>query len=97
MRGKDNSTNNSKKPADWSIVINKSPNKSKEVVYHGDRTNESLPPTVVSKAIEEDDNVHQSNDFNGSKPPDFIEVTATASISKRTEVPKLVTKRRVSL
>ena len=57
LRGKNDPTNNSKKPADWSIVINKNPNKSKEVVYHGDRTNESLPPTVVSKAIEEDDNV----------------------------------------
>ena len=83
------------------IVIDKSPNKSKEVVNHGDRTNESLPPIVISKAIEEDDNVHQSNGLNGSKdfkPLDFIEVSATASISKKPEaILKLVTKRRVSL
>ena len=33
LREKDNSTNNSKKPADWRIVINK------KLVNHGDRTN----------------------------------------------------------
>ena len=101
MREKNDPANNSKKHTDWRIVIDKSPNKSKEVVNHGDRTNESLPSIVVSKAIEEDDNVHQSNDLNGSKvskPLDFIEVSATASLSKKPEaILKLVTKRRVSL
>ena len=88
MKGKDDPTNNSKKPADWRIVIDKSPNKSKKVVNHGDRTIESVPPTVVSKTIEEDDNVHQSNDLNGSKvskPLDFIE-TSDPKVAKAGDV-----------
>ena len=47
-------------------------------VNHDDRIDKPLPPIVVSKAIEEDDNVHRSNDLNGSKvskPLDFIEVS----------------------
>ena len=78
MKRKDDPINNSRKPADWRIGIGKNPNTSKEVVNHGDRTNESVPPTVASKAVEEDDNVHQSNDLNGSKvskPLDLIEVS----------------------
>ena len=81
MREKNDPANNSKKHTDWRIVIDKSPNKSKDVVNHGDRTNESLPTIVISKATEEDDNVHQSNDLNGSK--------VTVSISK-----KRLTKRK---
>ena len=69
MKGKDDPINNSRKPADWRIVIGKNPDTSKEVVNYGNRTNESVPPTVLSKTIEEDHNGHQSSDLNRSKVP----------------------------
>ena len=88
MKEKDDPINDSRKPADWRIVTGINPNTSKEVVNYGDRINESVPLIVVSKTIKEDHNVHQRNDLNGSKVPktlNFVEVSATVSMSKKPE------------
>ena len=87
-KGKDDPMNNSRKPANRRIIFGRNPGTSKEAVNYGDKTNESVPPSAVSKTIEEDHNVHQSTDLNRSKVPktlNFVEVSATVSLSKKPE------------